>query len=235
MLTAASTIGPRLGRRPFLAGAAAAGLCCGLAPRSARADLPYGGELRFGVFRQGSRIGDHVVRFARDGDLLVAEVAIDLVVRLGFIPVFRYAHRNREVWEGGRLIRLDSTTNDDGRALEVRVRPDFGGLRVEGSSGTMTVPAETLPTSYWRPETVERTLFINTQDGGIEEIAVSARGREAVEAGGRMVEASRYLMDASIDLDIWYADGQWAKLGFTARGSRIDYVRDTPLLVADAR
>jgi hypothetical protein len=236
-------------RRLILRGAAAGLACAALpaaasaaadrqtasVPSGAREALPYGGELRFGVFREGSRIGDHVVRFARDGGLLAVEVAIDLEVRLGFIPLFRYAHRNREVWEGDRLVALDARTDDNGTAYRVSVRRDGGSLRVDGSEGPATVPADAMPTSYWRPDTVARSVFVNTQYGNVEDLSIRPAGPEAIEAGGRTVDARRYLLQGSLALDVWYAGDEWAKLAFTARGSRIDYVRDTPVRVAAAR
>jgi hypothetical protein len=245
-MTAAKT---NASRRLLLAGAAA-GLAAAALPATATATaarqtasvppggreaLPYGGELRFGVFREGSRIGDHVVRFARDGGLLAVDVSIDLEVRLGFIPLFRYAHRNREVWEGDRLVALDARTDDNGTAYRVSVRRDGGALRVDGSEGPATVPADAMPTSYWRRDTVARSVFVNTQYGNVEDLAVRPAGAESIEAGGRTVDARRYLLEGSLALDVWYADDEWAKLAFTARGSRIDYVRDTPVRVASAR
>ena len=63
------------------------------------------------------------------------------------------------------------------------------------------------------------------EDGEIIDVSVSERGRETVMVAGEPVEATRYLMDSDIDVDLWYDDaGRWVKLSFTARGQEIEYV-----------
>lgn len=191
-------------------------------------------DIDFVVNRGNSEMGTHTIRFSHDGADLVTDVAIDLLVRIAFIPVFRYTHRNREVWRDGRLIRLDSTTDDDGTEYEVRARADGDVLRVTGSGGDYEAPADTLPTSYWNPGMLDATQLLNTQKGDLEKVAVSRVGRETVTANGVSVDADRYLMKGSIDVDMWYTPGdrRWVGLAFDARGSRVTYQPSARLLKA---
>ena len=210
-----------LSRRQMMVGAAAGGMGL-LLPAPALAAPP---SLDFTVFRNDDRIGHHRVRLRTEGERTIAEIEIDFVVTFAFIPVYRYRHRNREVWAQGRLVELDSETNDDGTAYRVSARARGGELQVEGSAGPLVLPGDTMSTSYWQASTVRRDAWLNTQDGKVARSAVEALPAEAILAGGRTVDAERYRLSGDIDCDIWYHDGRWSKLRFAASdGSIIDYV-----------
>jgi hypothetical protein len=203
----------------------ACGALAGLAalPR-ALAVVPKSERLDFEALRDRSPLGWHRLRFRREGDLLHVEIAIDFEVSFAFLIFYRYRHRNHEVWQGDRLVRLDATTDDDGERFEVRARAEGERLLVEGSGGRLELPGDTLTTSYWHERTVERGEWLNTQDGRLARSTVTARGIERIKAGGREVDAARYTLEGDIDSDLWYRDSLWAKLRFQARGSTIEYV-----------
>src|SRR3546814_10578168 len=84
-----------------------------LAPPPLRAAaIPPSGVLRFTVLRGGSPMGTHRIAFRQEGRALRVDIAIDIAVRFGPIPIFRYTHRNSEIWEDGRLRALDARTED---------------------------------------------------------------------------------------------------------------------------
>jgi hypothetical protein len=43
------------------------------------------------------------------------------------IPVFRFSHQRREVWQDGRLLLIAARTDSDGHKLDITVRPDGHG------------------------------------------------------------------------------------------------------------
>ncbi|GAB4372787.1 MAG: hypothetical protein Kow00114_34460 [Kiloniellaceae bacterium] len=187
------------------------------------ATAPAEGQLAFDIRRDGASIGGHRVSFRRREDRLEVDIDIDIDVSLAFIPLFAYRHRNREVWQDGRLLALDSETDDDGRHYSVSARAEAGGLRVSGSGGDFLAPADTLPTSYWNPRTVEQTQLLDSQHGHL--LAVQARllGEERLEGGEA---ARRFRLSGDLDLDLWYsATGEWLKIAFEARGAAVSYAR----------
>lgn len=223
----------RLNRRRFLAGAAALS-ALPLLPTPARAlAVPPSGVMAFDVFRSGDAIGEHILEFRTDGDRLAVDIAIDLRVTLAFIPVYRYRHRNREIWENGRLVSLTTETDDDGTAFAVRAEASADGLEVDGSEGRFLAPADTLSTSYWRADTVRQNQLLDTQHGRMVEIASQPVGEQVIAAGDRPVVAERFRTEGDLELDVWYSDvGQWVKLAFTTRGATIDYaLRDGSAIV----
>lgn len=190
------------------------------------AALPRRDRLSFSVIREGAPIGSHSLTFNREGEDLRVRVDILLEIKFAFITVFRYQHRNEEVWRNGRLVALDARTDDDGTDYWVKAQATDEGLAVEGSKGSFLAPAETIPTSYWNPATVERRELLDTQRGGMMTVRTVESGKDLVETDSGSLSARRYEMSGDLNLRLWYAgDGDWVKIAFTARGSEVEYVR----------
>lgn len=193
--------------------------------RASNIDAATPESLSFEVLRDGSQIGRHRISFQEVGDELHVDIAIDLEVNLAFITLFRYEHRNKEVWRDGRLISLESRTNDDGKEYSVSARATDEGLLVEGSSGSFLAPGDILPTSYWNKATVDQDVLLDTQRGGLLEVSAKAKGQDDIWADEKRLQAKRFDLDGDLDADLWYApDGEWMKIAFTVRGAAIDYV-----------
>ena len=217
-----------LPRRRFLTTMAAlgAGLGAGVAmPGMAlAAPVPPSNRFAFSVWRKGSQIGEHRLTFREDGDQLIVDVDINLEVSFGFVTLFRYTHHNTEVWQGDRLLSLDSETHDDGDDYKLSVRQNGDVLDVDGFSGRFQVPADTLSSSYWNPETIYRSNILDTQRGFLMDLDTEWLGEETVESGTGPVAANRYRVTGDLTMDIWYSDaGQWVKLDFDTRGTTISY------------
>ncbi|MCW5751403.1 MAG: hypothetical protein KIT81_09670 [Alphaproteobacteria bacterium] len=207
---------------------AALALLAGLAAAPLAAQVPEDGTIAFTVTRNGREIGEHVLSFRRVGDLTEVEIAIDLRVNIAFIPVFRYIHRNREIWQGGRLASIETRTDDDGtpHTVSARLRGEF--LEIRSSAGNLRLPADTMPTSYWDRRVLKQSQLLNTQTGELVQVQVSEVGPETVRVGGREVPSVRYRIDGDLKTDIWYAvhDNTWTGLRFATKdGSVIQYER----------
>lgn len=182
---------------------------------AAAAALP---SLAFTARRDGSPFGAHRVRLRTEGRETLAEIEIDLEVRLLGVRAFRYAHRNAERWRDGRLIALDSTTDDDGTPRRLEVRSEPSGLRLRGTDFEGALPPETVPTSYWNRTAMGRPKF-DTQGGRPLRTTVSGPSPDAW--AGRT--ADRIDVVGDIVLSAWYEGAVWRGLRFRARGSTVTY------------
>ena len=180
-------------------------------------------DLNFQVLRDGAPMGRHDITFERVGEELHVKVAIDLEVTFAFLTLFRYSHRNHEIWKDGRLLAIETETDDDGEAHWVRGRAEGDAFAVESSSGFFQLPADVIPTSYWHPDTVKQSQLLDSQHGRLLDLEM----RPVV--GASLPDAQRFAVTGDLDLDLWYeATGELAKIAFEARGSTIDYrLRDS--------
>ena len=207
------------------------------APHAAMAvlGLPREGLIDFAVSRNGSPIGHHRLTFTRAGDEVVVDVDIRLDVSLAFIPLYEYHHRNREVWRGGRLVRFETRTDDNGTDNAVVARGTTDGIRIEGSRFTGVAPGDLLPTSYWNAATIRAGTLINTQDGRLAKVSVADLGPDRVAVAGQIVDARHYRLSGDVNVDLWYdRNGLWVKTAFKAPGdgSLISYELVSPVTPA---
>jgi hypothetical protein len=184
-------------------------------------------DVRFRLLRSGSSIGSHAVTFRQDGSKTIAQVDVDIVVRVAFITAFRYRHSSEEVFEGGRLMSVRSQTNDNGRTYGVSGQATRDGFRIEGPGGPFTAPATLLTSnSTWNAGFVRQQALLNVQQGGQCGLAVNRVGSEAVTAGGAQVTAEKYrAITPQCAGHVWYApDGRWVRAVLEMRGETVEYV-----------
>lgn len=195
-------------------------------PARASALPAAGDEILFLAYRNGAEIGTHRLAFSAAGERLLVDIEIRFDVTFAFVTLYRYRHRSRETWHGARLVALDTTTDDDGERFAVRAEAEGDRLLVETASGeTLTLPGDTLPTSYWHERTIAASQWLDTQSGRLLRSDVERMGREPVEAAGDRVSATRYRLQGDLSCELWYAERRWSKLRFAASdGSTIDYV-----------
>lgn len=193
----------------------------------ARPSLAAGSALAFDVSRRGSSIGRHRLEFLRDGDAMTVRVAIDLAVKLGPIPLYRYTHRNEERWQGNRLAAFSSTTDDNGTRHRVEARLEGDEIVAVAEAGRWAYPAGSFATTYWHRSFLERPRWINSQTGEPADCTVTAAGREPLETAGGSVDTDRFKVVGPLTLDLWYEGEFWAGMMFPGPdGADIRYVRD---------
>lgn len=194
----------------------------------------------FRVLRGDSDIGSQSVEVARDGARAEVRVRSRLEVKLLMITAYRYELDSTEVWEGGALVSLDSTVNDDGTRETARVRRENGRLV---STGTWQgdIEGEPATTSYWSPEFLTRSTWISTQTGKPLAVRTRRDGTETVPAPGGARDCARWQVTGDLPLTLYYDQrDEWMGSAFDARGERARFravsetARLTPLWPARA-
>ena len=227
---AAAGTNPRIGRRVLAGGAAALTLA-----RPARAageppgfSPPPGDAVTFRILRDGSVVGSHHVAFEQHGAITIARAAIDIVVIVAWITVYRFTHRATETWQGNRFGGIDSHTDDNGSAAWMHTLWDpEGELRVSGSgTAPYAAPPGALASTYWNPAILRAAPVISSQDGRLSAQRVFAGPLEEVPCVHGTVRARRHTVLGDLEMDIWYdLEGRWAHMRFRRGGALITYLR----------
>jgi hypothetical protein len=129
--------------------------------------VPPGGAIGFKVLRNGNAIGEHHLNFTRDGADLRIDIAVNLLVTVMGIAVFRYTAMGTERWSGGVFQSLDTQVNHNGNPLEVHAHKVANGYDVVGinhnnpekSYPEYTAPPNTMPLTYWNRASFNGTLL----------------------------------------------------------------------------
>lgn len=190
----------------------------------ARAATPK--SLKFTVLRNGEAVGSQVVKFQDIGNRLDVTVDTAVVVKIAIIPVYRFEHHDKEVWQNGHLTRLSSKTNDDGTHHHLNVVAEPNSLDVKGDDKESHLPPSAIPASLWNPATVRQAMLMNTLDGHAMAVKVTDLGDDTVSVHGKPRLAHHYAMTGDLSRELWYdASGTLVQVRFKAKDdSNIRYV-----------
>jgi hypothetical protein len=219
----------------FLRGALILGFFAGLTAPSVAYDytgIPESGEIQNKIFMDGTELGTHNVRFTRLADeRLQVDTQIRMRYTFAFVTLFKYDHTSREIWEGGRLESLNSTTDDDGTMLYVRLESGKDGvLSIDASDNRGDpVPSKIIPTSYWNIALTDQKQLLSTQSGKVLGVTVQEQSAETIAMPGTSRAATRFRVKGDLNLDLWYDDkGMWVGTAFKIDGRSFTYELVTP-------
>lgn len=202
-----------LDRRGLLAGGLAAAALAGRC-RAATPGLPADGLLIFEIQGKGVDLGRHRLIFSRHDTDITVEIHVEMMLKLGPVPLFHYVHHALETWTDGRFDRIETTSVLNGRKQAARARRVENGVMIEPAEGApYLADAEVLPLTHWNRRIMDGRLF-NPQDGKMLRERVTAGGADTVLlADGRRLPATRYSLTGETQIDDWYdRDGVWAAL-----------------------
>lgn len=221
-------------RRSFTFGLA--GLAASLmlpTPRPSRASpLPgpkYPIARRFDAFWNGNAIGSHefsVTPTGGPGDCDVA-VEIDIRVDLGWLGEVSYRHTSREAWRSGRVITLESWTDDDGEVFAVTGAAAGDYFRMDGPGGPFEASGALLTSnSIWSERICEESEIIDATAGTVIGLVASPGGTAYAMASGDVQLARIYqVISPIIAGTFWYDEaGIWMRGQLVRSGVKIDYV-----------
>ena len=185
------------------------------------------GEYSFAILKDGAPVGVHRVAFERAGARIAIREATAIEVRLAMIPIYSFEHEARQIWENGRAIRIDATTNQNGKELHITVRPAGRGYirtvngRVDRFDGSMAVLA------FWNKDTLRHHAFFSAVEDETIRASFEFAGKERITIAGAELEVEHYRMVGDEERELWYdASGHLAKVRLSRLGSEIEYVRD---------
>ncbi|CAA6606240.1 conserved exported hypothetical protein [Rhodospirillaceae bacterium LM-1] len=190
-------------------------LICALPAQAAMPGTPDGGQLAFTVMRNGQAIGRILYSFETNGDSQIVRVQTRILYVLMGIPFYRFEHDAVETWSHGRLTDLTSSTNDDGKKLELTVKAEGHDLLVTMNGKADRLEKTNMPASLWNIQTTKADRLIDTVDGKQLEIVASQQD-------------GHFTLSGKLNRTLWYdSKGMLSQARFNARdGSEIRYVRD---------
>lgn len=194
-----------LNRRLFLGGASAALACPAAAAQKA--------SRTFRIIRDGDDIGSHVLDAVLGPSGFEIDIEIRIAVKILGITAYRYEMDNREVWQGGQIVSVNSVVNDDGTKDFAKANRNGTSLALEGSRFTGTAPVIAATTSYYTTDFLTRQPWISTQTGAPLDVGITPEGRE------RWWQTS-----GEIETKLGYdTSGEWVGCEFDAGGEAAYY------------
>jgi hypothetical protein len=181
--------------------------------------------LQYAIMRKGEQIGSHKVELRRAGKEVSVNVETSVEVKVLFVTAYRFQYTATERWVNGRLIALDSATDDNGTQHKLTVALKGAALQVEADGQAAEVDKNIMPASLWNPELVRQSVTLDTQNGQVTPISVVDDGAEQVTVENGPAPAHRYTIKGKFSQDVWYdARGRLVQVQLVVRdGSVITY------------
>ncbi len=204
----------------LLAGLLAAG-SIGYAQEEAAASMPAQ-AWNFQVYLDDKSIGSHTFAQYGEANNYEMRIAADLRVKLLFITVYQYEHRNQERWRGGCLQEIESQTDDNGDMFSVVGRQLGEGFEIIANQQTTLLPRCITTFAYWDPRFLTQTSLLNSQTGEYIPVTITGPFPATRIDRGQSVETQRYQIKAKdIDIQLWYSQsGDWLALESAVEGGR---------------
>jgi hypothetical protein len=168
-------------------------------------------EIRnFSITIKGKPAGRYQMRIAtrQDGKTMVTGHA-QVDYRLFKVVRYSYSYDGTEFWQNGRLLQLDSSSNDDGTAFTVSARAQENALRVQVNGQVHDTRADVWTTTYWKladPKFRNGPVPLIDADTG-RDIAgyLHYLGMQPVPLGGQLQNCAHYrVTGTNLQVDLWY-------------------------------
>jgi len=161
-------------------------------------------HLEFTVLKDGSPIGHHQIDLTQTGDGETVSIKTDILVRVAYVPVYRFEHTGSEVWQNGRLVSLRSQTNDDGDHHNLAVNAMGNFIEVNGDGSHSQASASVIPASLWNHDLVKQATLLNTLTGKQMAVSVLDLGEDTIRARGAETRAHHYKISGELQREVWY-------------------------------
>jgi Family of unknown function (DUF6134) len=166
----------------------------------------------FAIFVDGKRAGHyHMAITQREDGLSVMSGQADVQVSY-LVYHYIYRYRGVEWWKGGRLERLQSSCNDNGKSLSVNAFADNGNLTVNANGSNRTCPPEAWTTSYWRlpaQKLREQPLtLLDCDSGRVLSAMLHHVGPAELNVGGERRMCQRYRLSGDLAAELWYDESE---------------------------
>jgi hypothetical protein len=191
-------------------------LFAGMSPALASVD-----HWNFRVLLDGREIGHHRFTLQPVGEQLELQSIAQFDLRFLFLSAWRYSHQAVERWDGDCLSSIESLTDTNGKHSAVSARSRDGRLAVERSDGREVYEGCIMTFAYWNPRVLGAHRLLNSQTGELIPVVITSLGRESIEVYGISTVAERHrIRGPGVEIDLWYANGEWVALKALASGGR---------------
>jgi hypothetical protein len=164
----------------------------------------------FNITIDGKQAGSYVMKITKedDGGLKMAGTA-NVKVRMAILFTYKYSYQGTEVWKDGRLTKLTSVSNDDGKHFEVAAWVDGNLLRLNANGEETTAAADVWTTTYWQlPGAKYRNgsvPLLDADTGRRIDGTMKHVGTEQLVIRQQRQNCEHYKVTGdNIDVDVWY-------------------------------
>lgn len=185
----------------------------------------------FTILVDGSQAGGYSMAITDhdDGSQSMSALANVRVSYLAGLKTYRYSYQGTETWKAGRLVRFNSTSNDDGKEFNVSAVPDAAGLRIRVNGRERITRPDTWLSTYWRlPDPKFRNQGVPLVDADTgKELAAQLHhvASRQLSVAGKVQNCTHYQVTGDVQAELWFdAQERLIQLKSVSDGHRYELV-----------
>jgi hypothetical protein len=170
-------------------------------------------EIRqYDVLVKDKPVGHVTIRISPSTDGSVTTTT-DTSIEASFLFItYRYEFHGRELWQGDRLVQLDSRANDNGTAMNLQAATDARGSRINiAGKPNKAGPPLAMTTNYWRLPAADFAAgsfsLIEPDSGVLRTSRLQFVGPDNCTVEGRQVMCNHYRLSGDAAAELWF-DGE---------------------------
>ena len=186
--------------------------------------------IEFDIYRNNKHIGEHVFSFKKNNDELTVISAISFEIKKLGIVIYKYKADGIEVFKDGKLVKFNSTTNQNKKIKYVNMKLENNEYIIDGSSYKGKVPLEYMLGTWWNHSLVKAPAQISAISGRIINQKVTFLGKERVVFGNKTFDTLHFNFSSTdknlkegkrLNTDVWYDEKtlNWVKASFQKKGN----------------
>jgi len=187
-------------------------------------------RIEFDIFRNNKQIGKHIFSFNRSEQELLVKSEINFQIKKLGLVLYKYHAEGTEVYKDGKLVKFNSTTDQNGKAKYVNMILDNDEYVIDGSSYKGKVPTNFLIGTWWNHTIVKAEAQISAVSGRIIKQKVNFLGKEKVNFGEKAIDTLHFNFSSTdnkldknkkLNTDVWYDENTliWVKASFKKKGN----------------
>ena len=187
-------------------------------------------RIEFDIYRNNKHIGTHIFSFRRSGDEMTIKSEIKFDIKKLGIVFYKYYAEGVEVYRDGKLIKFNSTTNQNGKTKYVNMILENNEFIIDGSSYKGKATTEYLIGTWWNHSLVEAKAQISAVSGRISKQQVKFLGKETIKFYGKNYNTLHFNFSSTdnkldkkkkLNTDVWYDEKtlNWVKASFKKSGN----------------
>ena len=186
-------------------------------------------KIKFDIYRNNQHIGSHIFSFERKDKNLKVKSVINFEIKKLGIVLYRYKAEGVEVYEGGKLVKFNSKTNQNKKEKFVNMELVNGEYVINGSSYKGKASNEFEIGTWWNHNIVNAKAQISAVSGRIIHQKVNFIGKEDLNINGKTYKTLHFNFSSTdkkldkekkLNTDVWYDEEtlNWVKASFNKKG-----------------
>ena len=173
----------------------------------------------------GIEVGYSKINLVKSGSNTIANIEVDIAVKILNFDAFNYKLRNTEIWKKNKLVKIEAETKVGKKTDYVNGKATKQGFEIDGSGFSGLVKGNLATTSYFSPDFLRRKIWISTQNGDPLKKKKKKIGTDQAKTKNGTIPAVLWRITGDIDLDLLYGEnGQWLGSRFKAGGANAEFV-----------